>query len=125
MTPENIERLLRFTGFEYTEYIWWRGFEDEPLKFFVTCNDYFHWATSDLEEITDENLDSLIETVEECEEIMGRFRGDDGFLLWCSRQRGIRPQGAYYKHLDSELHHLFDASGPERVVNVFNPKART
>lgn len=124
MTPENIERLLRLTGFDYTECLWWRGIGDEPLTFYVPCNDLFMWGCADVEEITDDNIDSLIDIVNECEEIMGRWRGEDGFLVWCAVQRGMRPQGVYYKHFDEKLHHLFDAAGPEREVDMFNPKER-
>lgn len=74
----------------------------------------------------------------------------DGFTLFCARARGMRPQGAFYKYLEvhivepgppnaehgyptwkpnkelaaqrtAALHALFDAAGPERVVDAANP----
>lgn len=66
-------------------------------------------------------LRGLAEAVADCETLVGRYNADDAFLLWCARQRATRPQGAYYKHLDPRLHHLFDAVGPEREVGLGNP----
>lgn len=116
-----IRAALVATGFEYTDALWWRTDDDGSLRLYVVCNDFFHWGSADLEEITDDNVAALVETIAECEAIVGRYNADDAPLLWCARQRGMRPQGAYYKHLDAPLHHLFDAAGPARETDFFNP----
>lgn len=119
---ETVLRALHLTGFDYTDQLWWREDDDGALRIFVPCSDFFAWATADVEEITDENISSLEATVAECEAIRGRWNGEDGFLLWCARERGMRPQGAYYANLDRDLWHLFDACGGPRVVGLGNPK---
>lgn len=138
MTPEQIDRLLRLTAFEYTDAIWWRLGDPVPdgvggwttadpdeLIFLVNCSDVFTWGTADCERIDDESdLNGLEQAIWECEVIMGRYRGADGFLLWVARKREMRPQGAFYDHLDKELWHLFDACGPVRETDTLNPKSR-
>ena len=43
--------------------------------------------------------------------------------LYVARRRGKRPQGAWYKYLDTpEIRALFDACGPERQVDLLNPR---
>jgi len=133
-----IERLLRLTAFEYCNTIWWRmgtaaQAEDgswteinrDRLHFFVDCSDVFAWGTADCEPIDlDTDLDTLEQAVGEAEALLGRYRGQDGFVLWVARKRRMRPQGGMYRHLDEELWHLFDAAGPEREVGVLNPYPR-
>lgn len=118
-----IRAALTATGFEYTYSLWWRTY-DGSLSLYVKCSDFFHWGSADLEEVTDENVQALVETIAECEAILGRYRAHDAPLLWCARQRGMRPQGAYYKHLPEALWPLFDAAGPERGVGLMNPHAQ-
>ena len=40
--------------------------------------------------------------------------GSWGVLLFCARERKMRPQKPYYELIPTELHALFDACGPER-----------
>ena len=126
MTPEQIDRLLRLTAFEYCDAIWWRlpeGEPDGPLMFLVGCNDVFDWGTADAERINDEaDLAGLEAAVREVEALLGRYNGVEGFVLWVARKRKERPQGAMYPHLDPQLWELFDACGPPRDVNWSNPK---
>lgn len=123
-SADTIRAALVATGFEYTDALWWRTYDDDVLRLYVLCSDLFHWGTADMEEITDANVQSLADTIAECEAILGRYRADDAPLLWCARQRGMRPQGAYYKHLDEALWPLFDAAGPERETGPTNPHHR-
>ena len=122
-----VEKVLRATGFEYTDNIWWRTErqspfdDDDPLQLLVNCNDVFFWASADCEEITEENHQSLIDTITECEAIVGRYNANDAFPLWVARVRAMRPQSPVYKHLDPRLWHLFDAAGPEREQSIGNP----
>lgn len=89
--------------------LWWRT-DDKyaPVTMFVNCNDLFFWATSDLQEITLDNINSLEETVKEVRSISDTAV-EDAPLLWCCRQRKMKPQQPYYKHLDKNIHHLFNA----------------
>lgn len=135
---DNVERLLKLTAFEYCDNIWWRmGHPEEidgkwveldrdQVMFLVNCNDVFAWGTADAERIDlspgSTDLDDLEAAVGEAEAIRGRYRGQDGFILWVARKRGMRPQGAMYPHLDKELWHLFDAAGPARETDILNPK---
>ncbi len=98
----------------YGELIW-----DTNLKFSVICNDAFWWATADAEPITPDSVDALDAALTD--------GGDDGALLYCARQRRMRPQGAMYAYIDEANWALFDACGPEREVkdgNTPRPKAR-
>lgn len=88
----------------------------EDLKFFVLCNDFFFWACSDLEDLTEENFPEFVKAVEDA--------GTEGPLLFCARQKKMRPQGAFYKHLDKKNWHLFDACGEERKSDMANPEER-
>ena len=121
LSQDNIMRVLKLTGFEYTSNLWWRDDEEGRLQMFINCSDFFAWGGADLEEITDANIDLLASTVAECEDILGKYNADDAFLLWCARLRQRRPQGAYYKNLEEELWPLFDECGPEREVTFVNP----
>jgi hypothetical protein len=119
-----IRAALVATGFEYCDSIWWRQDDDGGLRLLVHCSDLFAWGTADCEEITDTNVETFVATFTECHELMGQWNAQDAHLLWCCRQRGQRPQGAYYKHLDEALRPLFDAAGPEREVSLLNPHER-
>jgi hypothetical protein len=103
--------------------LWWRT-DDQyaPVTMFVNCNDLFMWGCSDCEAITAENVEALalavadIAAIDDCEVDMAG-------LLWVSRLRGSRPQGAYYKSIDKALWPLFDACGPVRDAGFGNPVA--
>lgn len=123
LSEETVMRVLKLTSFEYTDEIWWRWIDDEDLTMFVQCSDVFEWACADAEEITDENIQSLEDTLAEVQSIVGRWDAHDAFVLWVARVREKRPQGAYYKHMDTRLHPLFDAAGPERPTGLGNPIA--
>lgn len=96
------EVLKIFADHDIREYLFWT----QDLRFFVTCNDLFHWGSSDLEPLTAESLPDLVRACEEAE--------DDGPLLYCARRRYMRPQAAMYRHLAEKHWPLFDAAGPER-----------
>jgi len=106
-----------------SESLWWRTDGNySPVTMFVNCNDLFYWATADSEEIGLEDLDNLAQAVKDCDEAakeanpgsktLGGFYGD---ILWCCRQRKMRPQKPYYKNIEKYLHPLFDSCGPERI----------
>lgn len=100
------EVLKFFADNDIREYLFWT----QDLRFFVLCNDLFHWGSSDMEPLTKENLPELVRACQEA--------GDDGPLLFCARRRGMRPQAAMYQHLDEKNWPLFDTAGPDRKKTV-------
>lgn len=132
-----VEKILNL-AIDYDEYFWWRrvnvadGDTEEIPEFrvFINCNDLFWWGTADSEEITESNLPALAQAFADCAAIPGAELSNGkhmsnhyfGSALFASRMRSMRPQGAYYKHIPFELHELFNACGPPREIDFFNPK---
>lgn len=114
VSNEFIRKLLKISSkHDVCEELYW----SENLEFFVICNDFFFWGAADAEGILQEDLELL----EQC------LIDDDisGTLLYCARKRKLRPQGAAYKaFLLEESWPLFDACGPEREIDMLNPKER-
>lgn len=107
--------LLRITA-EYEDYdLWWRtDGEYAPVTFFINCNDLFFWASADCEAITENNIEDLKQAYQDakaCYDLGSCFAQ----LLFCCRQRKMRPQKPYYEHLPEPMWSLFDACGPERT----------
>lgn len=92
----------------------WRKRED-GLHAGVNCNDAFYWATADVEEVTPENLPVYVQAYTDCDAAECPWHAG---LLFCCRVRGMRPQGAMYRHLDEAVWPLFDAAGPERTTDA-------
>jgi hypothetical protein len=91
--------------------IWWRTDDSyAPITFFANCSDLFYWATADCETITPKNIGILVQSLEDA----GKDEAEWGFLLFCARARGMRPQNPAYPK-DEKLKALFDACGPERT----------
>jgi hypothetical protein len=88
---------------------------------FVIVNDVFTWGSADAEEITDETLPQYLKAIDDIKEATGQRRAYDASILYASRIRGMRPQGAIYPHLDREIWPLIDACGPPREVGLGNP----
>lgn len=126
LNSDEIVQIMHATGFEYTEDIWWRDAEGTgDLEVFVPCNDVFAWGSSDVEEITPENLQVFLGAYRECEAQFGRYQADDAAILFAARVRGMRPQNAFLNLVtDSRSVALLEAAGPERPVDVGNPKER-
>lgn len=109
-----LEKVMVFIAkYELHGVIFW----NEDLMFFVNCNDFFAWGCADAEDLNEETFPLLEKAIEDAGEL-------DGALLYCARQRKIRPQGAFYKHLDKKNWHLFDACGEERKSGFGNPEER-
>jgi len=97
--------------------------EDSPIpgciylgeKPYIDCSDLFFWGMAEGEDI---ELEAFNQAVDDCN---GNL--PVGSLLYCARQREMRPQGAYYSYFPEELWELFDACGPEREVGFGNPYA--
>lgn len=113
-----LTRVLKAFEFDATDGLWWR-FDNDEVRLFATCSDFFDWGSADLEEILPADLELLEQSVKDAEEVDGSnmWAGE----LFCARKRGMRPQGASYKSLPKSMWPLFDAAGPEREVNLLNP----
>jgi hypothetical protein len=114
MTHEDLIRVLEALAFDLTEALWWR-MVDGQMVLFIQCNDFFAWATSDVEPIeTSEDVAMLEQAIKDCAEATGDRYPTEGPLLYCSRRRKLRPQQPSYQYLDVRTHPLFDAAGPVR-----------
>lgn len=82
---------------------------------FINCNDCYAWACADAEPLTVEDIPELRKAYED---VVDDY---DGFLLFISRKRKMRPQGAMYAHIDRKFWPLFDACGPARESGFGNP----
>lgn len=115
-------RVMSIFAFDNTDLLWWRtDSEYAPITFFVNANDLMDWGSSDLEQITPENIDILEQSLLDCNpDYKTDFKFNYGLELFVCRVRKERPQGAAYPK-DETLWPLFDACGPERVVRMGNP----
>jgi hypothetical protein len=96
------------------------GVENDTLWAGVLCNDVFAWASSDVEEITEETFPILKQAVADCLAIDQCIGDCHAAMLYCARVRGMRPQGCCYPQ-ERLFWPLFDAAGPEREVSPLNP----
>lgn len=112
------EKLLRLVvEYDYQEFVFWFLSENDALTPSIECGDVFVWGCADEEDILEDDLPLL----EKCFQDTGGESGSNGAALFCARKRGMRPQGAMYKHFKEEYWPLFDACGPKREVSDFNP----
>jgi hypothetical protein len=103
--------------FDANDDICWNEDKNGNIYAFVKCNDFFWWGTSDGEQI---NYDDILSVIRAYKDVGAETTF--GGLLWCARKRKMRPQGAFYKHISKEIRPLFDGCGPERSIDLFNPK---
>jgi hypothetical protein len=115
-----MRRVLSVFAFDGNESLWWNE-DGGEIRFFAQVSDFFHWGGSDLEEIQPGDLDELERAAKDvllAGAASSVWAGD----LFAARKRGMRPQGACYKHIPQSLWVLFNAAGPERAVDLLNPK---
>lgn len=86
----------------------------------IICNDVFMWGCSDATRIEPHEVGDLRKACNDCEN-EERFTGHVGALLFCARKNKMRPQGAFYKFIESSLHKLFNKCGPKRKTGFGNP----
>lgn len=136
-----VYEVIKLSQFDANSSIFWRWNNDRTeIDVYADCSDVFAWGCSDGEQITWENLDVLRQSIADVESITENpySNKDDGFLLFCARVRGMRPQGAMYKYLEvlhkdeeiaaertAKLRELFNAAGPEREAGFGNPIKHT
>lgn len=132
-----VEEISWDTGF-YANLVTWKwNFEEGvmetiPEHFYTSadCSDFFEWGTADSERITVENLPILHQASTEVnnltanDEIGESRRKHFAGLLFASRVRNLRPQGAYYKRIPETLSNAFNDAGPERTVGLSNPHSQ-
>lgn len=114
-------RVLELFAFENTDELWWRcDAEYAPITFFVNCNDCYAWGSADAEPITPADLPLLEQTFKDVI-ALGYTDGEGAPLLFVSRKRRLRPQGAMYKYITDDLVPLHDECGPYRPPQMGNP----
>lgn len=105
---------------------------DGKVYLSVDVSDVFDWESVDFEDITFDTFPVLKQTFDDLTALGG---SSCAWLheLYAARVRGMRPQGYVYPPVDFKktfapeapgIAALFDACGPERVVNCDNPWGR-
>lgn len=92
------------------------GYKYVGEKLVANCSDFFFWGAADTEDVPENGLGDIQKAIDDCD---GNL--ETGVLLFCARQRGMRPQGAYYTYIPKKLWPLFDSCGEERKVDSGNP----
>lgn len=98
--------------------------DDEHIyEILLNCNDFFFWACTDAEPFCRGDLESLKETYKECKKLLTKDNLYQFLYVWVCRKVGMRPQGAYYKYLDKNIHDLINQAGEEREIDFGNPQS--
>jgi hypothetical protein len=94
---------------------------DRSIVFWYRCNDTYFWGTADSEAIEPRDMESIRALADE---VAAMLPGESMYLtvsyallIWCSRKRGMRPQGCAYPPYKA-LWPLLDACGPERESGI-------
>lgn len=127
LTPENMMAVLRASAdLGDSEMFFWRigdvitdpetgrwisDPEDDDIHLHVNCSDLFVWGSSDLEEVTDENVDVFIQAMDDIRALgdpkkFGMFAGYL-FAARACRTRPIPPRLAQFEKADPRLHRMF------------------
>ena len=112
--PEFVDEVLKTIAYHnINEYIMIRYDEKGP-HFWVDCSDLHWWGLGYGLEITPDNLEEFKECL--------NYNDLEGHLLFCCREYEMRPQGAYYQYIDSNMWLAFDNCGPLRESGFMNPE---
>lgn len=106
------------------EYMWTN--RDGRLRIYAMISDMFHWASSDAEEITLENMHIFKKAVKDVRDAVVAESDYDGEescaeyagLLFAARIRGKKPMKAAMENpniVDPAIKHLFEEIGPDRT----------
>jgi hypothetical protein len=117
MKDSRLKDVLTLFAFDDTDDLWWKVAKDGEIQMYVNCNDVFAWACADCEEIFEEDLEELQKAKDD---LPGSVYWS---LLWVSRKRGMRPQGAFIKGMEEKEREMFFAAGPDRSIDLFNPQS--
>ena len=103
--------------------VFWRV-DDGELRLFANVSDTFFWGGSDAEQITFATLSDLERAYADLKEVKAEMFTAE---LYAARIRKMRPQGAcdpsgHDMSTWKRVHELFDACGPERPIDMGNPR---
>jgi len=79
---------------------------NREIRLFAECNDLFHWATADFEEITVGDIPLLRRTLEDLKPLRAEYELGH---LFAARKRKLRPQRPCYKDMEPAVAALYDA----------------
>jgi hypothetical protein len=79
---------------------------NREMRLFAQCNDLFHWATADAEEITADDVPLLRQTLDDLKPLRAEYELGN---LFAARKRKLRPQEPCYKDMDPPVAALYDA----------------
>ena len=114
MTPgEAVAVFAAFEAADNYESLMWRvdmKSSDRDVRLLALCNDFFHYAAADCEEITAADVPLLESCLADLRET-----GDEHYLaeLFAARKRRLRPLKAAGKDMGEATRALFDAAGTE------------
>ena len=92
MQTEQIRKIL--SSISKHDLCGWVIWDDQLIHFSIICNDVFFWGCADCEDIATDDDIALLDKCFEDTEMHGE-------ALYCARRRKERPQGAFYKYLNS------------------------
>lgn len=75
-------------------------------RLFAECNDLFHWACADFEEIAVDDVPLLRRTLDDLKPLSAEYELGH---LFAARKRGLRPQRPCYKDMEPAVAALYDA----------------
>jgi hypothetical protein len=79
---------------------------NREMRLSAECNDLFHWACADFEEITVDDIPLLRQTLDDLKPLSAEYELGH---LFAARKRGLRPQRPCYKNMDPPVAALYDA----------------
>lgn len=79
---------------------------NRETRLFAECNDLFHWATADFEEIKVNDVPLLRKTLDDLKPLRAQYELGH---LFVARKRGLRPQKPCYKNMEPAVAALYDA----------------
>lgn len=94
------------------------------VEFAANCSDVFYWGSADAETIHPDDVaafEKACADAKAADPVAGTVWAPE---LFAARKRGMRPQGACYKHYPQAVADLFDACGPARATGLGNPRDR-
>lgn len=127
LSPENMMTVLRASAdLGDSDLFFWRVSEtitdpetgkwitdpnDDDIHLYVNCSDLFFWGSSDLEEVTNENVDVFTQAMSDIRALgdPGKFSPYAGYLFSARVRRllPISPRRAQFEKADPRLLQMF------------------
>lgn len=112
----------RYTDDCAIEDLFWSKDENGVLSVSMNCSDIFAWGCADAEPIGPEDLPDIEKARDDVRALAPGIHNLDSLHwteLWCARKREMRPQGAFFRHIEDErIAQLFADAGPQRQGGV-------